>query len=183
MCLLFVIAIFLLHITFVDDEQKAEERDTKKNFLPNNKLYGFSTDPRTQIPKNINTYTTNVNIERENENENEEEEEEKKDERQQETKTGTEIELPPKYNEKVQLIPFMSLPLPGTISISVYANTVSEIPFLISSATSSPNLILGGEMGSSCSSSYWNPSSPSFGSTSRLVRTYSVVMCTYCYHV
>jgi hypothetical protein len=45
------------------------------------------------------------------------------------------------------------------LSISVYATTETEIPFFISSSTSSPNLILGG--GNSSLGS--NPLSPSFG--------------------
>ena len=46
-----------------------------------------------------------------------------------------------------------------TVSISVYASTETEIPFLISSSTSSPNLILGGGIGPSGPISH----SPFFG--------------------
>lgn len=45
------------------------------------------------------------------------------------------------------------------LSISVYATTETEIPFFISSSTSSPNLILGGGNGPLGSNSL----SPSFG--------------------
>ena len=145
--------------------QKAEESGAEKDISSSNKLYGITSITADK------THTYIKEKMRENE-----EDEEKKDEIQQETKTETDTHLPPKYDEKIEKIeiiektealPYMSSSLPGTISISVYANTVTEIPFLISSATSSPNLILGGEMGSSGSSTFWNPSSPSFGSTSR----------------
>ena len=142
--------------------QKAEESGAEKDISSSNKLYGITSITADK------THTYVKEKMRENE-----EDEEKKDEGQQETKTETDTHHPPRYDEKIEktvnteALPYMSLSLPGTISISVYANTVTEIPFLISSATSSPNLILGGEMGSSGSSTFWNPSSPSFGSTSR----------------
>ena len=53
--------------------------------------------------------------------------------------------------------------LPPPLSISVYASTETEIPFYISSTTSSPNLVLGGGNGPTGVTSL----SPSFGPSRR----------------